>query len=60
MENLEDFKTVLEIVVILITLAQTFPPLAFLAGVFTLYYILKEKEEDEEWEEENWEDEEQR
>ncbi|OCQ97674.1 hypothetical protein BCD64_06130 [Nostoc sp. MBR 210] len=58
MENLEDFKTVLEIIVILITFSQTFPPLAFVAGGLALYYVLKGKEEDKAPENETWEDEE--
>jgi hypothetical protein len=43
MENLEDLKTILEIVVIILGFAENFPLLAIAAGLGTIYYLLKGK-----------------
>ncbi len=48
MNNLEDFKTILEILVIILGLAQPYPLVAIAAGVGTIYYLLKGKNKKEE------------
>lgn len=48
MENLEQFKTILEILVIILGLAQPYPLVAIAAGVGTIYYLLKGKDKKEE------------
>ncbi len=44
MQNLEQFKTILEILVIILGLAQPYPLLAIAAGMGTIYYLLKGKD----------------
>jgi hypothetical protein len=44
MENLEQFKTILEILVIILGLAQPYPLVAIAAGMGTIYYLLKGKD----------------
>jgi hypothetical protein len=44
MENLEDLKTILEIVVIILGFAENFPLLAIAAALSTIYYLLKGKD----------------
>jgi hypothetical protein len=44
MENLEQFKTILEILVIILGLAQPYPLVAIVAGMGTIYYLLKGKD----------------
>ncbi len=48
MNNLEDFKTILEILVIILGLAQPYPLVAIAAGLGTIYYVLKGKDKKEE------------
>jgi hypothetical protein len=48
MNNLEDFKTILEILVIILGLAQPYPLVAIAAGLGTIYYVLKGKNKKEE------------
>lgn len=48
MNNLEDFKTILEILVIILGLAQPYPVVAIAAGLGTIYYVLKGKDKKEE------------
>jgi hypothetical protein len=48
MENLEDFKTILEILVIILGLAQPYPLVAIAAGLGTIYYLLNGKDKKEE------------
>jgi hypothetical protein len=48
MNNLEDFKTILEILVIILGLAQPYPLVAIAAGLGTIYYLLKGKDKKEE------------
>jgi hypothetical protein len=48
MENLEQFKTILEILVIILGLAQPYPLVAIAAGLGTIYYLLKGKDKKEE------------
>jgi hypothetical protein len=48
MENLEQFKTILEILVIILGLAQPYPLVAIAAGLGTIYYVLKGKDKKEE------------
>lgn len=43
MDDLKDLKTALDIIVIIATLAQTFPPLAFLVGLGTIYVLMKDE-----------------
>lgn len=43
MNDLKDLKTAIDIVVIIVTLAQTFPPLAFLVGLSTIYVLMKDE-----------------
>ncbi|MBD2463950.1 hypothetical protein H6G89_23390 [Oscillatoria sp. FACHB-1407] len=50
MDDLKDLKTALDIIVIIATLAQTFPPLAFFVGLGTIYVLVKDeftKDDDE-------------
>ncbi len=48
MNSLEDFKTILEILVIFLGLAQPYPLVAIAAGLGTIYYVLKGKNKKEE------------
>lgn len=48
MNNLEDFKTILEILVIILGLAQPYPLVAIAAGLGSIYYLLKGKDKKEE------------
>jgi hypothetical protein len=48
MNSLEDFKTILEILVIILGLAQPYPLVAIAAGLGTIYYLLKGKDKKEE------------
>jgi hypothetical protein len=44
MDNMEEFKTILEILVIILGFAQPYPLLAIAAGLGTIYYLLKGKD----------------
>ncbi len=44
MENIEEYKTMLEIIVIILGLAQPYPLVAIAAGLGTIYYLLKGKD----------------
>jgi hypothetical protein len=48
MENLEQFKTILEIIVIILGLAQPYPLLAIVVGMGTIYYLLRGKTKQDE------------
>jgi len=45
MDNLEELKTILEILVLILGLAQPYPLVAIAAGMGTIYYLLKGKNE---------------
>ena len=55
MENIEQFKTILEILVIILGLAQPYPLVAIAAGVGTIYYLLQGKDEEKDKKDDNTE-----
>lgn len=48
MDNIEQYKTILEILVIIVGLAQPYPLLAIAAGLGTIYYLFKGKDKKQE------------
>lgn len=48
MDTMEEFKTILEILVIILGFAQPYPLLAIATGLGTIYYVLKGKDKKDE------------
>ncbi|GAB4178047.1 MAG: hypothetical protein Fur006_10200 [Coleofasciculaceae cyanobacterium] len=55
MENIEQYKTILEILVIILGLAQPYPLLAIAAGLGTIYYLVQSKDEKKDKKDDNTE-----